>query len=106
MAAARKRKTQKKKSKEKSPLYQDIIILLVLAVSILLFISNFGVGGFVGDIVSSFFFGIFGLMAYLFPVILFIGTAFYISNKENKLIRRKMAGTAGCVFFCAVFCIF
>ena len=99
MAAARKRKTQKKKSKEKSPLYQDIIILLVLAVSILLFISNFGVGGFVGDIVSSFFFGIFGLMAYLFPVILFIGTAFYISNKENKLIRRKMAGTAGCVFF-------
>lgn len=99
MAAARKRKTQKKKSKEKSPLYQDIIILLVLAISILLFISNFGVGGFVGDIVSSFFFGIFGLMAYLFPVILFIGTAFYISNKENKLIRRKMAGTAGCVFF-------
>ncbi|MGI6010928.1 MAG: DNA translocase FtsK 4TM domain-containing protein [Ruminococcus sp.] len=100
MAGARKRKTQKQKTKRKgNALYQDIIILLTLAVSILLFISNFGVGGFVGNAVSSFFFGLFGLMAYIFPALLFVGTAFYISNKDNRLIRRKMTGAVGCLFF-------
>ncbi len=100
MAAARKKNTRKKTTKNRGgALYQDIFILLTLAVSILLFISNFGVGGFIGNAVSSIFFGIFGLMAYIFPAVLFIGTAFYISNKDNKLIRRKMSGAVGCLFF-------
>ncbi|MGI6006261.1 MAG: DNA translocase FtsK 4TM domain-containing protein [Ruminococcus sp.] len=100
MAAAKKRKTRGRKGRNKgNALYQDIVMLLVLAVSILLFISNFGVGGFIGNAVSSFFFGIFGLMAYVFPAFLFIGSAFYISNKDNKLIRRKMTGAMGCLFF-------
>ena len=35
----------------------EIFLLVSLAVSILLMISNFGVGGFVGDVVSSFSLG-------------------------------------------------
>lgn len=38
------------------------------------FISNFGIGGAIGNAVSSFFFGVFGLIAYIFPVVLVIGT--------------------------------
>ena len=78
----------------------EIILLIFLAVSILLMVSNFGVGGFIGDAVSSFSFGIFGLMAYLFPILLFIGIAFYIANRGNRLVNKKLF--AGVFFF--LFC--
>ena len=96
---SKKRKKKRSSSGQENVLYQDIIILLVLAISILLFISNFGVGGVIGNAVSAFFFGVFGLMAYVFPALLFIGTAFYISNKNNALIRRKMSGALASMFF-------
>lgn len=63
---------------------------LVLAVSILLFVSNLGVGGVVGNAVSGFFFGVFGLTAYLFPIVLLVGTFFAISNKENTFALMKL----------------
>ena len=78
----------------------EIFLLVSLAVSILLMISNFGVGGFVGDVVSSFSFGLFGLMAYLFPILLFSGTAFYMANRGNPLAGKKIL--AGVLFF--LFC--
>ncbi len=44
----------------------EIVLLTVLAVSILLMLSNFGVGGIVGNAVSDFFFGLFGISASIF----------------------------------------
>lgn len=80
----------------------EIIELLVLAVCILLMLSNFGLGGAVGEAVSSFFFGMFGALAYVFPICLFFGTAFYFVNQGNKLARRKvLGGTAFFWLFCA-----
>ena len=46
---------------------EEVILWVILAISILLFISNFGIGGAIGNAVSSFFFGVFGLIAYIFP---------------------------------------
>ena len=57
----------------------------------ILFISNFGIGGFVGDAISRFFFGVFGFMAYLLPLILFFMVAFLISNRNNPLAWMKAA---------------
>ena len=71
---------------------EDILLLLFFAAAILLFISNFGVGGAVGETVSSFFFGLFGVMAYAFPLVVFFGVTFYIANRRNPLIIRKMIG--------------
>ena len=42
----------------------------IIAVGIFLFISNFGFGGFLGGVLSDVGFGIFGWMAYLFPILL------------------------------------
>lgn len=53
---------------------EEVILWVILAISILLFISNFGIGGAIGNLVSSFFFGVFGLIAYIFPIVLVIGT--------------------------------
>lgn len=76
-------KSRPKKGQQNTELRGEIIILAALAVCILLVLSNFGIGGIVGEAVSSVFFGLFGFMAYLLPFILFAVTAFLVSNKGN-----------------------
>lgn len=84
-----RRKTQKAPD---NGMRSEILLLLVLAVSLLLLISNFDLGGTVGNRVSGFFFGLFGVVSYAFPLVLFFATAFAIANKKNPLIGRKMFG--------------
>lgn len=99
---ARKTTTKKKAAASESGLKDDIILLIMLAVSLLLMISNFGVGGKAGEAFSRVFFGLFGFLAYIVPVILFFGTAFCMANKGNALLLRKIIGAVCCViFFCA-----
>lgn len=70
----------------------EIGILVIFAASILLLISNFELGGTVGNAVSKFFFGLMGWMAYIFPAVLFFGTAFAAVNLKNRLMKRKISG--------------
>lgn len=88
----RKRKPTARKKQEPNGLALEIGILLLLLVSILLLISNLDMGGTVGAAVSKFFFGLMGWMAYLFPFVLFLGSAFYIANRKNSQIGQKMLG--------------
>ena len=81
----------------------EVILLAILAVCILLFISNFGIGGFLGAKVSGLSFGLFGLMAYLVPICVFIGAAFYVSNRDNGIAMIKLI--AG-VLFVSFLCLF
>lgn len=94
---------RKKNNKQQQEFREEIILLLVLAISILLFISNFGFGGFVGAKVSSFFFGIFGLMSYIFPVALFLGTAFFMSNRKNTIAVVKIIAGVLFILFLSLF---
>ncbi len=88
-----------KKVNTDSRLRRDIWLLILLAFSLLLLLSNFGVVGIAGRIFSSFFFGLFGLLEYIFPVFLFFSGAFLIANRENSKILRKVLGGWG--FFAA-----
>ena len=90
------RKPTKKKKTEQSFLQDEVIIWLTLAVSLLLILSNFGLGGWIGDEVSYFFSGIFGLITYIIPFALFGIAAFLVSNKGNVSAYIKVA--AGIVF--------
>ena len=98
-----RKKTPSAKKRQKQAynreLVTEITILITLAVSVLLVISNFDIGGKVGTVISQFFFGLFGWMAYLFPVVLFMGTAFAIANYDNDLMSRKLWGVA-LAFWC------
>ncbi len=79
----------------------EVTLLIILAVCIIMFISNFGIGGFVGEKVSGFCFGLFGMMAYLFPICFFVGAAFFVSNKDNGIaIIKLVAGVVFVVFLC------
>ena len=58
-----KRNTKKQQERE-AEFTREVILWIVVAVSLLLFISNFGFGGTIGGTVSRFFFGLFGIISY------------------------------------------
>ncbi len=84
-------KEEAKRAQESPALQQEIIILCVLAASILMLISNFGLGGLAGEVCSAILFGIFGWMAYLIPIVIFGAAAFLISNRGNAHAYIKIA---------------
>lgn len=100
---SKKKSTSKKISKKttkkvgKNFVVDEIIIWAVLAVSILLLISNFGFGGTLGAATSAFLMESFGASAYLIPFLLFGVTAFLLSNKYNRVAYWKSGATV--VFF-------
>lgn len=101
-----KRQTSRKQSYN-SPgaiLRDEIILWAILAVSVIILISNFNLGGSFGQKISSLFFGVFGFMAYIVPFILFFSTAFIISNKQNSAAWRKTAAVyAFLISLCSIF---
>lgn len=72
------------------------MLLSTLVVSILLFLSNFGLAGKFGEIINSVTFGLFGFLAYLIPFLLFFGIAFYLANrKDNKRYIIRLVASFG-----------
>ena len=97
-----KKSTNKKQAESKSSFLKDeITILIALAVCILLMISHFGVGGIIGSAVSNLLFGLFGILAYVIPILAFIGIAFVVSNKGNVLAYIKIVA---CILLTLMFC--
>lgn len=76
----------------------EILFIAMLALAIFLFLCNFGVVGKVGDVVSACMFGIFGLMAYIAPLIIFLAIAFGMSNIGNSIATRKLIAAVVIVF--------
>ena len=59
-------------------------ILILLAVCVLLFLSNFGIIGAAGNAVAAFLFGVFGSAAYVFPFALFFTVVMLVANHANS----------------------
>ncbi len=100
---ATRRKSTNTKKKEQVSFRNEVILWIMLAVCIILFLANFGVGGIVGGKLSSVLFGVFGLMAYVFPICLFVGMAFAISNRESAIAVVKIIAS---VLFVTFLCLF
>ncbi|MBQ9990807.1 MAG: DNA translocase FtsK [Lachnospiraceae bacterium] len=79
------------RTEEEKKIGKELLLLLMFAAVILLFLCNFGVIGPVGDALSSVLFGIFGIMAYAAPIIIFLLVSFGISNQGNPLAMLKLA---------------
>ncbi len=93
--SSRKRKaTNSKSSRQSEPMdsaiKNEVILIGVFALAVFLFLCNFGVVGVFGDSISSILFGLFGLTAYIAPVVLFLTVAFGISNRGNRIATRKL----------------
>ena len=112
MASTKKRKkTQSKRNvntkanntqstQKQSFMRDEITILVSLAICIFAMISHFGIGGFIGDALSAFLFGVFGFMAYIVPILTFIGITFVLSNKGNKQAYFKACSCLAVFLMC------
>ena len=100
----RKTDTQSRKATEReNRLWDEVLLVVLLVVTVFLFVSNLGAGGAVGSAVSGLMFGCFGLFAYLFPIVLMLLILFSLANRENWIASVKIGGTlAGCVDICAL----
>jgi S-DNA-T family DNA segregation ATPase FtsK/SpoIIIE len=102
----RKKTSVKKQSKtqskmpERTMVQEEIILVISMAVSVILFLSNFNLSGKVGIYISGFTFGIIGVLAYILPFFVFFVTAFCLSNRGNHQASRKILGAI--IFFAAL----
>ena len=101
---AASRKAAARRKEENAFIRDEIKVLLLFAVSILLLLSTFGIGGAAGDAVSGVLFGLFGIFAYVLPIGLFFVAAFSISNRDNTIAAVKggamvVAGFLLCALF-------
>ncbi len=98
-----KEKNNNKRNEELSPVQLDIVILIILAVSVLLFISAIGFCGILGVGLRFLMFGIMGMPAFAFPVILFFAGVYILVNKEKKQLKRQIIGLCGLfILICAL----
>ncbi|MCI6553431.1 MAG: DNA translocase FtsK [Lachnospiraceae bacterium] len=83
---------------------REIILISVFALAVFLFLCNFGIGGVAGNQIRKVMFGLFGMTAYLAPVLFFLGIVFQVSNKGSRIAVRKLAAAAVLFLLLGVVC--
>ncbi|MCR5215655.1 MAG: DNA translocase FtsK 4TM domain-containing protein [Lachnospiraceae bacterium] len=76
----------RRQSKQMDLMNLQIMMIVLAGVCVLLFLSLLGLCGSVGDKFSDFFFGSFGMLAYLFPALVIMG--------EIVMYRKNFSGAA------------
>ncbi len=112
--SGRKTTTKKKTSAEKrveltleekqqqAGIRDEVVVLSILALSILLVLSNFNLCGSLGQAISGVTFGMFGFMAYLLPFVFFFGISFFIANRSNRIAKIKLIASIFCYLFLTI----
>lgn len=95
--AGRNTKNRRNEEPMDSAIRIEILLIGLLALAIVLFLCNFGVIGVAGDKISEVLFGVFGLLAYVVPIVLFVMIAFGMVNSGDRIATRKLI--AGVVLF-------
>lgn len=87
--------TSKKKGSQRKDVdiavKNEVVLIAIFAAAIFTFLCVINViNGNAANGIHDFMFGIFGLLAYLIPVLVFLGFAFGISNKGNSVAVIKL----------------
>lgn len=88
-------KNSRKKTRAKSggldpKMREEIVLLFCCLFSFLLFLSNLGFCGFLGELLKKGQFLFFGSFFFLFPFLLFFLLLFYRMNRENPTVFRRI----------------
>lgn len=84
-------------TEQESAIFHEVALILLFAVAVFLFLCNFGIIGTVGNAISSVLFGLFGVLAYIVSIAVFIAAAFWSANAGSPAAIRKIV--AGCMLF-------
>lgn len=87
-AKSGKRTTKAKQAARNNQIRDEILVLLSFACAIILILSNFNLAGIVGIKIKWFMFGLFGVLEYIFPVIMALSLIFLISNRDYIAVAR------------------
>lgn len=77
------------KTQEFEPFYSEVIIWIIIALAALLLLGNFGMCGSIGNLISSVFFGTFGVVQHVLPVITLILVGILLANDFSTLAVKK-----------------
>lgn len=95
--APKRRRVSRKKKQEL--FIRECILWFMLAVCLILFLSTFGICGVVGNLCASLFFGLFGLLGYVFPVLLFVLIRVGLGN-QPLADKLRLNGSLTVLFLC------
>ena len=87
-SAGKRKRTTKAKQQAANQLRDEVLVLLSFAVAVILLLSNFNLAGSVGVQIKWFMFGLFGVMEYIFPIVVAASLIFLISNREYIAVAR------------------
>ena len=73
-------------------LNSEILMIALVCISLVLFLSHFGLMGVVGKYLRVFQLGVFGILGFAVPMFVFVGGAFLLSNIGSSLAKIKFAG--------------
>ncbi|ETP73956.1 DNA segregation ATPase, FtsK/SpoIIIE family [Lachnospiraceae bacterium JC7] len=83
--------SRSKKNTYDAPMMGDeVAIIITFAVSAFLFLANLGLCGPVGAVLKSVQLGLFGIMGFLFPILLSFVVVFILSNLDNPYATFRM----------------
>ena len=101
--ASHRTSSKRKKKKINSAAFNEAALFRALGVALILFISNFGLAGRVGTFFAALQFGTFGVFAYIFPIMLVLGTVIMLRKGKNSGVARVKfaAGFIGAMFVCS-----
>ncbi len=92
-SSGRKRTAKRNDERFSAEVRDEVALWVGLAVTILLFLCNFHLIGKAGNAISGVMFGLFGVLAYIFPLIAFFGTLFIVVNigRRTALVKEICA---------------
>ena len=99
---AKSKQPVKNKQIQDNQLRNDCIILFSIACAIILILTNFNLAGTLGRGIKWFMFGAFGVMEYIFPLVLAASVIFLMVNRD--LIRVARIKTAAAYGLLVVLC--
>ena len=85
---AKSKQTAKNKQVQDNQLRNDCIILFSIACAIILILTNFNLAGTLGRGIKWFMFGVFGVIEYIFPLVLAASVIFLMVNRDLIRVAR------------------
>jgi len=99
----KKRTTKSARKNVDSAVKNEVMLIIIFAAAIFMFLCITGlIHGAAATGISNVMFGVFGLLAYLIPILIFIGFAFGISNRGNTVAIVKMVSGVILIFLLGI----
>ena len=96
--------SRSRKNTYDAPMMSDeVAIIITFAVSAFLFLSNLGLCGPVGAFLKGLQLGLFGVVGYIFPIVLSFVVVFMLSNLDNPYATFRMTTALFMLIFISAF---